>query len=143
MFRPVMFLGLVPHSERSCVDRPFHCKENNILSAGRSFNFVLHQQQEKKSSTQDRMEDDDDVDGYDGDDGDKGVFDSSPSVKLWGKLSENLGKMCCVRPHIDRFTFVGKTRNKTRGDHVTTLCCGAVLSSLCPCQMKMPTWARR
>lgn len=91
----------------------------------------------------DDYDDYDDDDGYDGDDGDKGVFDSSPSVKLWGKLSENLGKMCCVRPHIDRFTFVGKTRNKTRGDHVTTLCCGAVLSSLCPCQMKMPTWARR
>lgn len=29
-------------------------------------------------------------------------------VKLWGKMSESLGKICCVRPNMDRFTFVGK-----------------------------------
>uniref|UniRef100_A0A6Q2XQ03 Nicotinamide/nicotinic acid mononucleotide adenylyltransferase 2 n=1 Tax=Esox lucius TaxID=8010 RepID=A0A6Q2XQ03_ESOLU len=27
------------------------------------------------------------------------------ATKLWGKMSESLGKICCVRPHIDRFTF--------------------------------------
>uniref|UniRef100_A0AAQ5XEA3 Nicotinamide/nicotinic acid mononucleotide adenylyltransferase 2 n=1 Tax=Amphiprion ocellaris TaxID=80972 RepID=A0AAQ5XEA3_AMPOC len=27
-------------------------------------------------------------------------------IKLWGKISESLGKICCVRPHIERFTFV-------------------------------------
>lgn len=30
------------------------------------------------------------------------------SVKLFGKLSESLGKICCVRPHMERFTFVGE-----------------------------------
>lgn len=64
----------------------------------------------------------------DDEDHDDGVFDSIPLVKLWGKLSENLGKMCCVRPSIDRFTFVGKTQNKIRSDYLTTLYCGAVVS---------------
>ncbi|KAG7231837.1 hypothetical protein INR49_010268 [Caranx melampygus] len=32
-------------------------------------------------------------------------------VKLWGKISESLGKICCVRPHIDRFTFVDENAN--------------------------------
>lgn len=57
----------------------------------------------------------DDSDGDDDDDSDDdGVSGSSPSVKLWGKLSESLGKICCVRPHIDRFTFVGKKRHQTQ-----------------------------
>uniref|UniRef100_A0A673ZGY8 Nicotinamide-nucleotide adenylyltransferase n=1 Tax=Salmo trutta TaxID=8032 RepID=A0A673ZGY8_SALTR len=30
---------------------------------------------------------------------------------LWGKMSESLGKICCVRPHIDRFTFVDENAN--------------------------------
>lgn len=30
------------------------------------------------------------------------------SVKLFGKLSESLGKICCVRPHMEPFTFVGE-----------------------------------
>ena len=29
-------------------------------------------------------------------------------VKLWGKMSESFGKICCARPNMDRFTFVGK-----------------------------------
>uniref|UniRef100_A0A3P8W9S0 Nicotinamide/nicotinic acid mononucleotide adenylyltransferase 2 n=1 Tax=Cynoglossus semilaevis TaxID=244447 RepID=A0A3P8W9S0_CYNSE len=33
------------------------------------------------------------------------------AVKVWGKLSESLGKICCVRPHIDRFTFVDENAN--------------------------------
>ncbi|KAK1878439.1 Nicotinamide/nicotinic acid mononucleotide adenylyltransferase 2, partial [Dissostichus eleginoides] len=33
------------------------------------------------------------------------------AIKLWGKLSENLGKICCVRPHIDRFTFIDENAN--------------------------------
>ncbi|XP_029381417.1 nicotinamide/nicotinic acid mononucleotide adenylyltransferase 2 [Echeneis naucrates] len=32
-------------------------------------------------------------------------------IKLWGKISESLGKICCVRPHIDRFTFVDENAN--------------------------------
>ncbi|KAM7379868.1 hypothetical protein PAMP_005385 [Pampus punctatissimus] len=33
------------------------------------------------------------------------------AIKLWGKLSESLGKICCVRPHIERFTFVDENAN--------------------------------
>ncbi|XP_014046149.1 nicotinamide/nicotinic acid mononucleotide adenylyltransferase 2 [Salmo salar] len=33
------------------------------------------------------------------------------AIKLWGKMSESLGKICCVRPHIDRFTFVDENAN--------------------------------
>ncbi|XP_061586899.1 nicotinamide/nicotinic acid mononucleotide adenylyltransferase 2 [Cololabis saira] len=33
------------------------------------------------------------------------------AVKLWGKISENLGRICCVRPHMDRFTFVDENAN--------------------------------
>ncbi|XP_072298030.1 nicotinamide/nicotinic acid mononucleotide adenylyltransferase 2 [Eucyclogobius newberryi] len=33
------------------------------------------------------------------------------AIKLWGKISENLGKICCVRPHIDHFTFVDENAN--------------------------------
>lgn len=36
------------------------------------------------------------------------------SVKLWGKVSESLGKICCVRPHIERFTFVGESKHSER-----------------------------
>uniref|UniRef100_A0A671PPU6 Nicotinamide/nicotinic acid mononucleotide adenylyltransferase 2 n=1 Tax=Sinocyclocheilus anshuiensis TaxID=1608454 RepID=A0A671PPU6_9TELE len=32
----------------------------------------------------------------------------SVAIKLWGKMSESLGKICCVRPHMERYTFVGK-----------------------------------
>ncbi|XP_061549868.1 nicotinamide/nicotinic acid mononucleotide adenylyltransferase 2 [Phycodurus eques] len=33
------------------------------------------------------------------------------SAKLWGKLSESLGKVCCMRPHMDRFTFIDENAN--------------------------------
>ncbi|KAF0046437.1 hypothetical protein F2P81_000070 [Scophthalmus maximus] len=33
------------------------------------------------------------------------------AIKVWGKLGESLGKICCVRPHIDRFTFVDENAN--------------------------------
>ncbi|CAB1317554.1 unnamed protein product [Coregonus sp. 'balchen'] len=33
------------------------------------------------------------------------------AIKLWGKMSESLGKICCVRPNIDRFTFVDENAN--------------------------------
>ncbi|KAJ8390415.1 hypothetical protein AAFF_G00108090 [Aldrovandia affinis] len=33
------------------------------------------------------------------------------AIKLWGKMSEGLGKICCVRPHSDRFTFVDENAN--------------------------------
>ncbi|XP_047445336.1 nicotinamide/nicotinic acid mononucleotide adenylyltransferase 2-like [Mugil cephalus] len=33
------------------------------------------------------------------------------AVKLWGKISESLGKICCVHPHIERFTFVDENAN--------------------------------
>ncbi|XP_056149641.1 nicotinamide/nicotinic acid mononucleotide adenylyltransferase 2 [Lampris incognitus] len=33
------------------------------------------------------------------------------AVKLWGKMSENLGRICCVRPHVERFTFVDENAN--------------------------------
>nr|ADO27934.1 nicotinamide mononucleotide adenylyltransferase 2 [Ictalurus furcatus] len=33
------------------------------------------------------------------------------AVKLWGKMSESLGKICCVRPHVERFTFVDENAN--------------------------------
>ena len=34
-------------------------------------------------------------------------------VKLLGKVSESLGKMCCARPSMDRFTFIGETHTHT------------------------------
>ncbi|XP_038649432.1 nicotinamide/nicotinic acid mononucleotide adenylyltransferase 2 [Scyliorhinus canicula] len=34
--------------------------------------------------------------------------DKPTAVRILGKVSESLGKICCVRPHIERFTFVGK-----------------------------------
>ncbi|KAK5889663.1 hypothetical protein CesoFtcFv8_015649 [Champsocephalus esox] len=37
--------------------------------------------------------------------------DEDDIFKLWGKVSENLGKICCVRPHIDRFTFIDENAN--------------------------------
>uniref|UniRef100_A0AAQ5ZVZ9 Nicotinamide/nicotinic acid mononucleotide adenylyltransferase 2 n=1 Tax=Amphiprion ocellaris TaxID=80972 RepID=A0AAQ5ZVZ9_AMPOC len=36
---------------------------------------------------------------------------SPTAIKLWGKISESLGKICCVRPHIERFTFVDENAN--------------------------------
>ncbi|KAI5103911.1 nicotinamide/nicotinic acid mononucleotide adenylyltransferase 2, partial [Silurus meridionalis] len=33
------------------------------------------------------------------------------AVKLWGKMSESLAKICCVRPHVERFTFVDENAN--------------------------------
>ncbi|XP_019730510.1 nicotinamide/nicotinic acid mononucleotide adenylyltransferase 2 [Hippocampus comes] len=33
------------------------------------------------------------------------------SVKLWGKLNESLAKVCCVRPHMERFTFIDENAN--------------------------------
>ncbi|XP_042285311.1 nicotinamide/nicotinic acid mononucleotide adenylyltransferase 2 isoform X1 [Thunnus maccoyii] len=33
------------------------------------------------------------------------------AIKLWGKLSESLGRICCVRPHVERFTFVDENAN--------------------------------
>ncbi|KAI2667704.1 Nicotinamide/nicotinic acid mononucleotide adenylyltransferase 2 [Labeo rohita] len=35
----------------------------------------------------------------------------SVAIKLWGKMSESLGKICCVRPHMERFTFVDENAN--------------------------------
>uniref|UniRef100_A0A8C5GYQ6 Nicotinamide-nucleotide adenylyltransferase n=1 Tax=Gouania willdenowi TaxID=441366 RepID=A0A8C5GYQ6_GOUWI len=32
-------------------------------------------------------------------------------IKLWGKVSENFGKICCIRPHMERFTFVDENAN--------------------------------
>ncbi|RXM28350.1 Nicotinamide/nicotinic acid mononucleotide adenylyltransferase 2 [Acipenser ruthenus] len=40
------------------------------------------------------------------------ITDNKPTaIKLLGKVSESLGKICCVRPHIDRFTFVDENAN--------------------------------
>uniref|UniRef100_A0A3Q3VSD0 Cytidyltransferase-like domain-containing protein n=1 Tax=Mola mola TaxID=94237 RepID=A0A3Q3VSD0_MOLML len=53
-------------------------------------------------------------DGGDGDDKDEGGDEDGvlcPVVKLWLKLSESLGKICCARPHIERFTFVDENAN--------------------------------
>ncbi|TWW73230.1 nicotinamide/nicotinic acid mononucleotide adenylyltransferase 2 [Takifugu rubripes] len=36
---------------------------------------------------------------------------SPTAMKLFGKLGESLGKICCVRPHIERFTFVDENAN--------------------------------
>ncbi|XP_018609071.1 nicotinamide/nicotinic acid mononucleotide adenylyltransferase 2 [Scleropages formosus] len=33
------------------------------------------------------------------------------AIKLWGKMSDSLGKICCVRPHIERFAFVDENAN--------------------------------
>ncbi|PWA31088.1 hypothetical protein CCH79_00019987, partial [Gambusia affinis] len=33
------------------------------------------------------------------------------AIKVWGKISESLGKMCCVRPNMERFTFVDENAN--------------------------------
>ncbi|XP_048458367.1 nicotinamide/nicotinic acid mononucleotide adenylyltransferase 2 isoform X1 [Rhincodon typus] len=33
------------------------------------------------------------------------------SVRILGKVSESLGKICCVRPHVERFTFVDENAN--------------------------------
>ncbi|CAL8313313.1 unnamed protein product [Gadus morhua 'NCC'] len=33
------------------------------------------------------------------------------AVKLLGKVSESLGKMCCARPSMDRFTFIDENAN--------------------------------
>ncbi|XP_041127286.1 nicotinamide/nicotinic acid mononucleotide adenylyltransferase 2-like [Polyodon spathula] len=40
------------------------------------------------------------------------ITDNKPTaIKLLGKVSDSLGKICCVRPHIDRFTFVDENAN--------------------------------
>uniref|UniRef100_A0A8C7IDE4 Nicotinamide/nicotinic acid mononucleotide adenylyltransferase 2 n=1 Tax=Oncorhynchus kisutch TaxID=8019 RepID=A0A8C7IDE4_ONCKI len=39
------------------------------------------------------------------------VNNKPTAIKLWGKMSESLGKICCVRPHMDRFTFVDENAN--------------------------------
>ncbi|KAM8839111.1 nicotinamide/nicotinic acid mononucleotide adenylyltransferase 2 [Synchiropus splendidus] len=33
------------------------------------------------------------------------------ALKLWTKVSESLGNVCCLRPHVDRFTFVDENAN--------------------------------
>ncbi|XP_048395396.1 nicotinamide/nicotinic acid mononucleotide adenylyltransferase 2 isoform X1 [Stegostoma tigrinum] len=33
------------------------------------------------------------------------------AVRILGKVSESLGKICCVRPHVERFTFVDENAN--------------------------------
>lgn len=32
----------------------------------------------------------------------------SPVAKILGKVGESLSRICCVRPPVERFTFVGK-----------------------------------
>lgn len=32
----------------------------------------------------------------------------SPTAKILGKVGESLSRICCVRPPVERFTFVGK-----------------------------------
>lgn len=32
----------------------------------------------------------------------------SPIAKILGKVGESLSRICCVRPPVERFTFVGK-----------------------------------
>ncbi|XP_043941200.1 nicotinamide/nicotinic acid mononucleotide adenylyltransferase 2 [Protopterus annectens] len=40
------------------------------------------------------------------------VSNSKPTaVKFLGKVGESLGKICCVRPHVERFTFVDENAN--------------------------------
>uniref|UniRef100_A0A8C3G0Y3 Nicotinamide/nicotinic acid mononucleotide adenylyltransferase 2 n=1 Tax=Cyclopterus lumpus TaxID=8103 RepID=A0A8C3G0Y3_CYCLU len=41
----------------------------------------------------------------------RGACRRASGVKLWGKVSESFGKICCVRPHLDRFTFVDENAN--------------------------------
>uniref|UniRef100_H3CD98 Nicotinamide/nicotinic acid mononucleotide adenylyltransferase 2 n=1 Tax=Tetraodon nigroviridis TaxID=99883 RepID=H3CD98_TETNG len=36
---------------------------------------------------------------------------SPTAIKLFGKLGESLGKICCVRPHLERLTFVDENAN--------------------------------
>uniref|UniRef100_A0A3Q2GI12 Nicotinamide-nucleotide adenylyltransferase n=1 Tax=Cyprinodon variegatus TaxID=28743 RepID=A0A3Q2GI12_CYPVA len=45
------------------------------------------------------------------------------AIKLWGKISENLGKICCVRPNMERFTFVEL--------RILLLCGSDLLESFC------------
>ncbi|XP_023674846.1 nicotinamide/nicotinic acid mononucleotide adenylyltransferase 2 [Paramormyrops kingsleyae] len=33
------------------------------------------------------------------------------ALKFWGKMSESLGRICCVRPHNERFSFVDENAN--------------------------------
>ncbi|XP_069798459.1 nicotinamide/nicotinic acid mononucleotide adenylyltransferase 2 [Narcine bancroftii] len=33
------------------------------------------------------------------------------AVRILGKVGESLGKICCVRPHVERFTFVDENAN--------------------------------
>lgn len=35
----------------------------------------------------------------------------SPTAKILGKVGESLGRICCVRPPVERFTFVGKDQD--------------------------------
>uniref|UniRef100_A0A8C1ALV0 Nicotinamide/nicotinic acid mononucleotide adenylyltransferase 2 n=1 Tax=Cyprinus carpio carpio TaxID=630221 RepID=A0A8C1ALV0_CYPCA len=39
------------------------------------------------------------------------TVNKSVAIKLWGKMSESLGKICCVRPHMERYTFVDENAN--------------------------------
>ncbi|XP_065809536.1 nicotinamide/nicotinic acid mononucleotide adenylyltransferase 2 isoform X2 [Labrus bergylta] len=45
------------------------------------------------------------------------------AIKVWGKVSESLGKICCVRPHMERFTFVEL--------RILLLCGSDLLESFC------------
>uniref|UniRef100_A0A3B5A384 Nicotinamide/nicotinic acid mononucleotide adenylyltransferase 2 n=1 Tax=Stegastes partitus TaxID=144197 RepID=A0A3B5A384_9TELE len=58
---------------------------------------------------------------------------SPTAIKLWGKISESLGKICCVRPHIERFTFVGKDTVRTTQEklRILLLCGSDLLESFC------------
>uniref|UniRef100_A0A673J6E7 Nicotinamide-nucleotide adenylyltransferase n=1 Tax=Sinocyclocheilus rhinocerous TaxID=307959 RepID=A0A673J6E7_9TELE len=39
------------------------------------------------------------------------IYQNTANKSLWGKMSESLGKICCVRPHMERYTFVDENAN--------------------------------
>uniref|UniRef100_A0A8B9LQ32 Nicotinamide/nicotinic acid mononucleotide adenylyltransferase 2 n=1 Tax=Astyanax mexicanus TaxID=7994 RepID=A0A8B9LQ32_ASTMX len=56
------------------------------------------------------------------------------AIKVWGKLSESLGKICCVRPHVERFTFVDENANLGTAMRYEEI----VICTVCVClQMKV------
>lgn len=40
------------------------------------------------------------------------LFSSLPLAKILGKVGESLSRICCVRPPMERFTFVGRYRRQ-------------------------------
>ncbi|CAF91057.1 unnamed protein product, partial [Tetraodon nigroviridis] len=63
---------------------------------------------------------------------------SPTAIKLFGKLGESLGKICCVRPHLERLTFVDENANlgtavtyEEIGQCVCVWVCGCMCVCVC------------